>query len=473
MNTRAVLRDVDDSRRNKMHVIEGPDQTPVRRPVRTFNHREQEVVPGFMTPEARASTLVVNQEHVAIAQLQHQIDKLEVEIDKEEVMKGELTDFIYVVLDSIAPLQASASGVDSAGTTARRSQLRAALAECMSSPAASATSAKVASAIRQPNTVFGAMVSNFLKRAQHEKHSRHVSFAPVLLHTCLLISNTSPAAYNKLQSILPSLPVARTLRSYNSTGDFGQRQNSTMFRRFADAIAATGATGMSLHGTLSFDELKCADVRRIFLYHPRALLHSILPLFSRTYTTLFTVCVCRDEMSPVIFALQGLTFNKRTGACVGFTESNLSAVSLIQQANEVPDTAKPGSSVLDPKLLMGAYNPAHATERATHVEGLLFRSHDSLVSLPVTVVPVNPQDKFSVPTKLRTFVHAEALMYAYAGVVCHAKVADQGGTNTVSNTVSIFPQLLGIVHLTGTPHAISLARFFANCSRWSRGQHHQ
>ena len=73
---------------------------------------------------------------------------------------------------------------------------------------------------------------------------------------------------------------------------------------------------MSLHGTLSFDELKCADVRRIVLYHPRALLHSILPLFSRTYTTLFTVCVCRDEMSPVIFALQGLTFNKRTGACV-------------------------------------------------------------------------------------------------------------------------------------------------------------
>ena len=99
-------------------------------------------------------------------------------------------------------------------------------------------------------------------RAQHETASRHVPFPPILLHACLLISNTSPAAFAKMESMFDgALPVPRTLRGYNDTGDYyTSGVNPTLYRKIADYVSACGATGESLHCVLSCDELSTIDV---------------------------------------------------------------------------------------------------------------------------------------------------------------------------------------------------------------------
>lgn len=115
--------------------------------------------------------------------------------------------------------------------------------------------------LTRANTVFAALVETFLLRAQHETAGRHVHFPSCLLHACLLISNTSGAAYKQMESVFGGfVPTARTLRSYNATGDFTSGFHPELYRKINDYVVSINATGPTLHGTLSWDELSTLDV---------------------------------------------------------------------------------------------------------------------------------------------------------------------------------------------------------------------
>ena len=254
-----LLVELDSTNRERMFVPEGVHGDVVRRPGETFNHRDHPTSAAQCTPDARARTHRVNIGSVAVSQLQNEIDKLNTEIEKEHAMKATLSEFVWAVLYSIAPLDTS----DTAGSkhSPSRQELLSKVAELLDSDEGRAERDAAIKAIHCGN-LFSALVLSFLKRAQHATGNRHVPFPPVLLHACLLIANTSPAAYAKLAPMFDgALPVARSLRSYNDTGDFTYGVNPTLYRKISDLVSACEATGASLHGTLSCDELSTIDVR--------------------------------------------------------------------------------------------------------------------------------------------------------------------------------------------------------------------
>ncbi len=254
-----VLKEINEKNKEAMFVAEGPGGDSVRRPGAIFNHREHHLSAAQCTPDSRESIFNVNRSSVPITQLQNQIEKLTTEIDQEETMKASLSEFIWAILYSISPLDTSST----AGTehSPSRKQLLVQVAELLASEEGAEERAAVIKELGMLENVFPALCVSFLKRAQHGTANRCVPFPPILLHASLLIGNTSPAAYAKLAPMFHgALPVARTLRSYNDTGDFTSGVNPSLYRKIHDLVLSSGATGQSLHGILSCDELSTIDV---------------------------------------------------------------------------------------------------------------------------------------------------------------------------------------------------------------------
>ena len=243
-----------------MNTTSGPHDAPVRDPGQTFGLRNVATPVGFVSPEARAAVRVVNDSHLRIEQLQFEIGKLDSLIAEEETTRGKLSEFVWAILHTISPLSIERGG---AAITPSRTALLQEVATMLGADEGAGERREAIAELKRGNTVFAALVETFLLRAQHEKAGRHVRFPPVLLHACLLISNTSPAAYAHMTQWFGGfLPTARTLRSYNATGDISSGCHPELYRKINDYVVALGATGQSLHGTLSWDELSTLDVSR-------------------------------------------------------------------------------------------------------------------------------------------------------------------------------------------------------------------
>ena len=256
--TKGILSDFDKARRGSMHVTAGPHNEPVRDPGQTFGLRNVPTPVGFRTEDARAAVRVVNDTNLLIEQLQHQIGKLDHLIAEEEATRGKLSEFVWAILHTISPLPIERGG---AVITPSRTALLQEVAAMFGAEEGAVERREAIAELKRGNTVFAALVETFLLRAQHEKAGRHVRFPPILLHACLLISNTSPAAYAHMTEWFGGfLPTARTLRSYNATGDISSGCHPELYRKINDYVVAVGATGSSLHGTLSWDEMSTLDV---------------------------------------------------------------------------------------------------------------------------------------------------------------------------------------------------------------------
>lgn len=95
----------------------------------------------------------------------------------------------------------------------------------------------------------------------------------------------------------------------------------------------------------------------------------------------------------------------------------------------MPPPAAGGSSVLSPDNLMGGWNPDSKTNFGTLAEGWFIRSIDGKLSVPVCLIPVNPEDPMGVVRKLYHRENIMASLFAYAGILVHAVVQDQGASN--------------------------------------------
>ena len=139
-----------------------------------------------------------------------------------------------------------------------------------------------------------------------------------------------------------------------------------------------------------------------------------------------------SEFPAFVCGEQGLTFSKRDGLCIGFAQAGITPVSLIRSTDCTVESPPPGSSVLDPTFHMGDWDSKSKTNYASHAEGYFFRSFDGKLSMPVAIVPVNPEDPIGVAKKLWHRNNIIASLYAYGSIVVHVHVADQGASNVVS-----------------------------------------
>lgn len=128
-----------------------------------------------------------------------------------------------------------------------------------------------------------------------------------------------------------------------------------------------------------------------------------------------------------------MTFSKRDGRCLGFAQVGITPTSFIRAANAdaVVEPPPKGSTVLDPAYHMGDWDVKSRTNYGTLAEAWFFHSYDGVLSMPVAIVPVNPEDPIGVAMKLWHRGDITANLYAYAGIVVHEVVQDQGASNVV------------------------------------------
>jgi hypothetical protein len=243
-------------------------ELPVRRSVLHLSGIHCEPEPDCNSLEMASARAKVNTANVELNQLQRQINDATIVLDELVTERGALADFLYVVLRKLLPKHDAGSGM-----TDRRRLFSDAVDECLTSATGDSNDHATVGALPfleqlrgsselNDTTVFAALAKSFLDKATHATDGRHVRFPPAVLHAALCITHTSPAAYLKLRSIIPSLPCPRHLRNLNATGDSEEGVCVETIKKVQNIVSSFGPTldPRSLHGTLLYDGMSVLQV---------------------------------------------------------------------------------------------------------------------------------------------------------------------------------------------------------------------